>query len=80
MIYKRSSWGDNRDGWCCEKGFRSADEVHTPDKTRPEIVDRGGVKAARMTAQRDAWVTSDQPFVAFEFDRNAAGSYGKLTS
>jgi len=34
-----------------KKGFGSADEVRTPDKTRIEIVDLGGVKAARMTAQ-----------------------------
>jgi hypothetical protein len=34
-----------------KKGFASADEVRTPDKTRLEIVDLGGVKAAKMTAQ-----------------------------
>ena len=33
-----------------KKSFGSADEVRTPDKTRLEIVDLGGVKAARMTA------------------------------
>lgn len=33
------------------KGFSSADEVRTPDKTRMEVVDLGGVKAARMTLQ-----------------------------
>ncbi|MGH7419107.1 MAG: cupin domain-containing protein [Candidatus Rokuibacteriota bacterium] len=33
------------------KSFESADEVRTPDKTRVEVVDLGGVKAARMTAQ-----------------------------
>ena len=27
----------------------------------------------------DAWVTSDQPFVAFEFDSGTAGSYAKPT-
>ena len=27
----------------------------------------------------DAWVTSDQPFVAFEFDSTTAGSYAKPT-
>jgi hypothetical protein len=112
------------------KGFASADEVRTPDKTRLEIVDVGGVKAARMTAQpgwkwsecikpvagtescqmhhvgtvvagsmhvqhedgteqdigagdvyviepgHDAWVTSSEPFVAFEFDTRTAGSFG----
>jgi hypothetical protein len=114
-----------------KKGFGAADEVRTPDKTRLEIVDLGGVKAARMTAQpgwkwsecikpvagtdscqshhvgtvvggslhvvhddgteqdlgagdayiiepgHDAWVTSSEPFVAFEFDSSAAASYGK---
>ena len=25
----------------------------------------------------DAWVTSDEPFVAFEFESTTAGSYGK---
>jgi hypothetical protein len=114
-----------------KKGFGSADEVRTPEKTRLEIVDLGGVKAARMTAQpgwrwsecikpvvgtescqahhvgtvvagsmhiahndgteqdiaegdayliepgHDAWVTSNQPFVAFEFDSSTAGSYAK---
>jgi hypothetical protein len=113
------------------KGFSSADEVRTPDKTRLEIVDLGGVKAMRMTAQpgwkwsecikpvagtescrahhvgtvvagsmhvkhddgteqdiaagdayvvepgHDAWVTSSEPFVAFEFDSGTAGSFGK---
>ena len=116
-----------------KKSFGSADEVRTPDKTRLEIVDLGGVKAARMTAQpgwrwsecikpvagtescqahhvgtvvggsmhiahndgteqdiaegdayviepgHDAWVTSDKPFVGFEFDSSAAGSYAKPT-
>jgi hypothetical protein len=116
-----------------KKNFGSADEVRTPDKTRMEVVDLGGIKAARMTAQpgwrwsecikpvvggdscqshhvgtviggsmhvvhndgtqqdiavgdayviepgHDAWVTSDQPFVAFEFDSSAAGSYAKPT-
>ena len=35
-----------------KKGFASADEVRTPDKTRIEIVDLGGgIKAAKMTAE-----------------------------
>ncbi len=114
-----------------KKGFDSADEVRTPDKTRLEIVDLGnGVKAAKMTAQpgwkwsecikpvagtercqnhhvgavlaggmhivhedgteqdlgagdayviepgHDAWVTSSEPFVAFEFDSSTASSFG----
>jgi hypothetical protein len=33
------------------KSFDSPDEVRTPDKTRLEVVDLGGPKAARMTAQ-----------------------------
>jgi hypothetical protein len=114
-----------------KKEFASADEVRTPDKTRLEIVDLGGVKAAKMTAQpgwkwsecikpvvggercqahhvgtvvagsmhvvhedgseqditagdayviepgHDAWVTSSEPFVGFEFDSKTAGSFGK---
>jgi hypothetical protein len=114
------------------KGFASAEEVRTPDKTRLEIVDLGGgIKAARMTAEpgwrwsecikpvaggdscqnhhvgavvagalhvvhedgseqdvgvgdayviepgHDAWVTSSEPFVAFEFDSGTAAAYGK---
>ena len=114
-----------------KKEFASADEVRKPDKTRLEIVDLGGVKAAKMTAQpgwkwsecikpvvgtescqahhvgtvvagsmhvvhedgseqdisagdayviepgHDAWVTSNEPFVGFEFDSKTAGSFGK---
>ena len=33
------------------KRFDAADEVRTPDKTRIEIVDVGGLKVAKMTAQ-----------------------------
>ena len=33
------------------KQFDAADEVRTPDKTRIEVVDLGGVKVGRMTAQ-----------------------------
>ena len=114
-----------------KKGFDEPDEVRTPDKTNVEIVDLGGVKAARMTAQpgwrwsecikpvvgtdscrarhvgtivagtmhvvhddgteadigagdayviepgHDAWVTSSQPLVAFEFDSTTAGSFAQ---
>ena len=117
-----------------KKGFENADEVRTPDKTKLEIVDLGGVKAARLTAQpgwpwsecikpvagtdscrarhvgtvvagtmhvvhddgteadiadgdayiiepgHDAWVTSSQPLVAFEFDSSTAASYAKPSS
>lgn len=31
--------------------FDKADEVRTPDKTKVEVVDLGGIKAARLTAQ-----------------------------
>jgi len=34
-----------------KKSFAAADEVRTPDKTRLEILDLGGVKAARLTAE-----------------------------
>ena len=34
-----------------KKSFDSPDEKRTPDKTVVDIVDLGGVKAARMTAQ-----------------------------
>jgi mannose-6-phosphate isomerase-like protein (cupin superfamily) len=118
-----------------KKGFASADEVRTPDRTRLEILDLGGgVKAARMTAEpgwrwsecikpvagtdscqnhhvgavvagslhvvhedgteqdvgvgdayviepgHDAWVTSSEPFVAFEFDSGTAAAYGQAGS
>jgi hypothetical protein len=117
-----------------KKGFGSADEVRTPDKTRMEVVDLGGVKAARMTLQpgwrwsecikpiagtdscqihhvgtlvagsmhivhndgteqdigagdayvvepgHDAWVTSSEPAVGFEFDASAAQTFAKPTS
>jgi hypothetical protein len=33
------------------KSFEVPDEVRTPDKTKLEVVDLDGVKAARMTAQ-----------------------------
>ncbi len=112
-----------------KKAFENADEVRTPDKTNIAIVDLGGVKAARLTAQpgwrwsecikpvagtescqahhvgtvvaggmhvvhddgtevdigpgdayliepgHDAWVTSNEPFVGFEFDSTTAESY-----
>jgi hypothetical protein len=34
-----------------KKSFDAPDEVRSPDKTRLEVVDLGGAKAARMTAQ-----------------------------
>ena len=114
-----------------KKAFENADEVRTPDKTNIAIVDLGGVKAARLTAQpgwrwsecikpvagtdscqahhvgtvvaggmhvvhddgtevdigpgdayliepgHDAWVTSNEPFVGFEFDSTTAQSYAR---
>ena len=33
------------------RNFGSPDEVRSPDKTKVEVVDIGGVKAARMTLQ-----------------------------
>ena len=33
------------------KSFDSPDEVRSPEKTRLDVVDLGGTKAARMTAQ-----------------------------
>jgi len=33
------------------KSFASPDETRAPDKTKVEVVDLGGVKAARMTLQ-----------------------------
>ena len=116
------------------KGFGSADEVRTPEKTRMEVVDLGGVKAARMHLEpgwrwsecikpvvgtdscqvhhvgtlvagsmhvvhddgteqdiapgdayviepgHDAWVTSSEPVLGFEFDSSAAGTFAKPTS
>jgi hypothetical protein len=50
-----------------KKGFASADEVRTPDKTRLEIVDLGGVKAARMTAEPGwRWSECIKPVVGGE--------------
>ena len=34
-----------------KKSFDSPDETRTPDKTKMDVVDLGGVKAARLTAQ-----------------------------
>jgi hypothetical protein len=113
------------------KAFDQADEVRTPDKTKLDIVDLGGVKAARLTAQpgwrwsecikpvagtdscqarhvgtvvagtmhvvhddgteadisagdayviepgHDAWVTSGQPFVGYEFDSTTAQRFAQ---
>jgi hypothetical protein len=34
-----------------KKSFGSPDEVRSPDKTRMEVVDLGGIKAGRMTLE-----------------------------
>jgi mannose-6-phosphate isomerase-like protein (cupin superfamily) len=50
-----------------KKEFGSPDEVRTPDKTRLEVVDLGGVKAARMTAQPGwRWSECIKPLVGTE--------------
>ncbi|HEY2330461.1 MAG TPA: cupin domain-containing protein [Acidimicrobiales bacterium] len=40
------------------KSFDAPDEVRTPDKTRMEVFDLGGAKAARLTVQ-PGWKWSD---------------------
>ena len=116
------------------KRFESPDESRTPPKTKMDIVDLGGAKAARLTAEpgwkwsecikpvvgtescqahhvgavvsgsmhvvhedgteqdlvegdayvidpgHDAWITSTEPFVAFEFDSATATSFGTVGS
>jgi hypothetical protein len=113
------------------RSFDSPDETRTPDKTKLDIVDVGGLKAMRMTAQpgwkwsecikpvvgtdscqthhhgvavagaihvahddgteldisagdaytiepgHDAWVTSAETFVGYEFDPAAAANFAK---
>ncbi len=51
-----------------KKGFATADEVRTPDKTRLEMVDLGGgFKAARMTAEPGwKWSECIKPVVGTE--------------
>ena len=112
-----------------KKSFSAPDEVRTPAKTRMEVVDLGGVKAARLSLEpgwrwsecikpvvgtdscqnhhvgtvvagtmhivhddgseddfaagdayliepgHDAWITSEEPFVGYEFDSSTAASY-----
>ena len=113
------------------KSFESPDEVRSPDKTKIEVVDLGGVKAGRLRVEpgwkwsecikpvaktescqahhvgvvisgtmhvrhndgteadiapgmayviepgHDAWVTGDEPFVAYEFEPRAAEEYAR---
>jgi hypothetical protein len=61
------------------KSFDSADEVRTPDKTRMEVVDLGGVKAARLTAQPGwRWSECIKPVVGG--DRCQARHVGVIVS
>ena len=49
------------------KSFDKPDEVRAPDKTNVEVVDLGGVKAARMTAQPGwRWSECIKPVVGGE--------------
>jgi hypothetical protein len=49
------------------KSFESPDEVRSPDKTKVEVVDLAGVKAARLTAQPGwRWSECIKPVVGGE--------------
>jgi hypothetical protein len=49
------------------KSFEAADDVRTPDKTRVEVVDLGGVTAARLTAEPGwRWSECIRPVVGGE--------------
>jgi hypothetical protein len=49
------------------KSFDSPDEVRTPDKTRLEVLDLAGTKAARMTAEPGwRWSLCIKPVVGGE--------------
>ena len=49
------------------KSFSSPDETRTPDKTKVEVVDLGGVKAARMTLEPGwKWSECIKPVVGTE--------------
>ena len=49
------------------KRFDAADDVRTPDKTRIEVVDLGGTKVGRMTAQPGwRWSECIKPVVGGE--------------
>ena len=50
-----------------KKSFDAADEVRTPDKTKVDVVDFGGSKAARMTMQPGwKWSECIKPVVGTE--------------
>ena len=64
------------------KSFDSPDETRAPDKTKLEVVDLGGAKAARMTLQayvieagHDAWIVGDDEFVGYEFESSTVETY-----
>jgi len=63
------------------KSFESPDETRTPDKTRVEVLELGGIKAARRTTAPEwKWrVIADQPAIAFEFDSSTAQTFAKRT-
>ena len=49
------------------KSFEAPDEVRSPDKTKVEVVDLAGVKAARLTVQPGwKWSECIQPVVGGE--------------
>lgn len=49
------------------KNFATPDETRAPDKARMDVVDLGGVKAARLTAQPGwRWAESVKPLVGGE--------------
>ena len=60
------------------KSFESPDEVRSPDKTRVEVVDLAGVRAARLRAEPGwRWSECIKPVVAFEFDSSTAQTFAK---
>ncbi len=62
-----------------KKSFDTADETRTPDKTRVEVVNLGGTKAARLTLQPGwRWSECVKPTVGTE--RCEAHHVGTLVS
>jgi hypothetical protein len=61
------------------RSFEAADEVRAPDKTRVEVIDLGGVKAARLTLTPGwRWSECIQPVVGG--DSCQANHVGVVTS
>lgn len=53
------------------KSFDAPDETRTPDKTKLEVVDLGGLRAARMTAQPGwRWADCIKPIVGGDSCQN----------